>query len=81
MKPLLLQILGFPILALLWIYRNLISPLTPPSCRHIPTCSHYAQEAVKEWGPFQGGWLALRRLSKCHPWGTHGLDPVPKKEK
>ena len=58
-------------------YRKFISPLTPPSCRYTPTCSEYAVEALRKYGPFKGGWLALRRLLSCHPWGGHGYDPVP----
>lgn len=73
-------ILGAPLLLLVAIYRYVISPLTPPSCRHTPTCSQYMFEAVKIWGPFKGTWLGLVRLSKCHPWGTWGYDPVPQKK-
>lgn len=58
-------------------YRKFISPLTPPSCRYTPTCSEYAVEALRKYGPFKGGRLALRRLLSCHPWGGHGYDPVP----
>ena len=58
-------------------YRKFISPLMPPSCRYTPTCSEYAVEALRKYGPFKGGWLALRRLLSCHPWGGHGYDPVP----
>lgn len=58
-------------------YRKFISPLTPPSCRYTPTCSEYAVEALRKYGPFKGGWLALRRLLSCHPWGGHGYDPMP----
>jgi len=64
----------------LWIYRNLISPFTPSSCRHIPTCSAYAVEALQKRGPIIGLWLTLKRLARCHPWGTHGYDPVPEKK-
>lgn len=64
-------------LGLIWVYRNLISPLTPPSCRYQPTCSAYAAQAVQKHGPWRGGWLALRRIGRCHPWGGHGYDPVP----
>jgi len=63
----------------LWVYRNIISPFTPSSCRHIPTCSAYAVEALKKRGPIVGLWLTIRRVSRCHPWGTHGYDPVPEK--
>lgn len=58
-------------------YRYFISPLLPPSCRYVPSCSEYALEALKVHGPFAGSWLTLRRLARCHPWGGHGLDPVP----
>lgn len=53
------------------------SAILPPSCRFQPSCSHYAIEAVRTHGGLAGGWLALRRLGRCHPWGGHGLDPVP----
>lgn len=66
-------ILIFPIK----IYKYTISPLLPASCRHVPTCSEYAIEALKVHGVFKGSWLAIRRISRCHPWGTHGYDPVP----
>lgn len=62
------------------LYQKLISPLIGPSCRYSPTCSHYAIEAINEWGILKGGWLAIRRISSCHPWGGHGHDPVPKKK-
>jgi putative membrane protein insertion efficiency factor len=58
-------------------YKLVISPWTPSSCRHVPTCSSYAVEALQKHGPGKGLWLSLKRLSKCHPWGTHGYDPVP----
>jgi hypothetical protein len=64
-------------LALVWFYRRFISPLTPPSCRYVPTCSAYAAEAITKYGPWRGGRLALRRISRCHPRGGHGLDPGP----
>ncbi len=64
-------------LALIWVYQHMISPLTPASCRYTPTCSQYAVEAVKKYGPFKGGKLALKRIARCHPWGGSGYDPVP----
>ncbi len=73
MKRLLSLILILPIR----FYQLSISPLFPPSCRFTPTCSQYAIEAIRRPGPFKGLWLALRRLSRCHPWGGSGYDPVP----
>lgn len=49
----------------------------PSSCRYLPTCSSYAVEAIERYGLASGGWLAVRRISRCHPWGGHGFDPVP----
>ncbi len=68
---------------LLWMinfYRKGISPLTPPSCRFIPTCSEYAMQAIERYGALKGGWLAFRRLMKCHPFHRQEsieYDPVP----
>jgi putative membrane protein insertion efficiency factor len=61
------------------IYQYVISPITPASCRHIPTCSNYAIEALKTHGIFIGTYLSVKRILRCHPWGTHGFDPVPPK--
>jgi len=72
--------LGWPLLLILWVYRNLISPLTAPACRYNPTCSAYAKEAVKLHGPVKGFALTVKRLASCHPWGGHGWDPVPGSE-
>lgn len=58
-------------------YRKGISPLLPDSCRFTPTCSAYADEAIRRYGAARGGWLAFRRLMRCHPFGGHGYDPVP----
>lgn len=58
-------------------YRYVISPLLGPRCRFHPSCSAYALEAVERYGLCRGGWLALKRLGKCHPWHAGGLDPVP----
>ncbi|NLK56859.1 MAG: membrane protein insertion efficiency factor YidD [Bacteroidales bacterium] len=70
-------ILSFIFIALIKIYQLLISPLFPPSCRFTPTCSAYGLEAIKKYGPFKGGWLALKRILSCHPWGKSGYDPLP----
>jgi putative membrane protein insertion efficiency factor len=69
--------LSWLMLALIAFYRTCISPLTPPACRYTPTCSQYAQEAIKKYGAFKGGWLALKRILRCHPFGGSGYDPVP----
>lgn len=58
-------------------YRTFISPLTPPSCRFLPTCSAYAMEAIEVHGAVKGSYLAVRRISKCHPFHRGGYDPVP----
>lgn len=58
-------------------YQLFISPLLPPSCRYTPTCSQYALDALATHGLVRGGWLTLRRLGRCHPWGGCGHDPVP----
>lgn len=65
------------LLMVIRFYRRAISPYTPPSCRFQPTCSAYAEEAVRVHGAGRGGWLALRRLLRCHPFGGSGYDPVP----
>lgn len=68
------------VLSLIRFYRRAISPLRPPCCRFIPTCSEYAVEAVEKYGAVKGGWLALRRIAKCHPFHRQKsieYDPVP----
>ncbi len=59
------------------VYRYAISPLIGPRCRHMPTCSAYAIEALEVHGPLYGSWLALRRITRCHPLNPGGFDPVP----
>jgi putative membrane protein insertion efficiency factor len=59
------------------VYRRAISPLSTPSCRFVPSCSAYAEEAVARFGPWRGARLAVGRLLRCHPWGPFGYDPVP----
>lgn len=71
------RLLALPLLALLAVYRKFISPVLPQACRYYPSCSQYAQDAVRIHGPFLGPWLALRRLLRCHPWAPGGPDPVP----
>ncbi len=64
-------------LALVALYRYILSPLIGPRCRHLPSCSEYAQEALTRFGLWAGSWMALARIARCQPWGTHGLDFVP----
>ena len=64
-------------LLLIQFYRLFISPLKPPSCRYIPTCSEYAMIAVEKYGPWRGGWMAVKRILRCHPFHKGGYDPVP----
>ncbi|MCH1595459.1 MAG: membrane protein insertion efficiency factor YidD [Flavobacteriaceae bacterium] len=71
------RIFSLPFILLVRVYQLLISPLTPASCRFTPTCSTYSIEALKKYGPIKGGWLAIKRISSCHPWGKSGYDPVP----
>lgn len=71
------QIAIFPFIVLIKFYRVCISPYKPPTCRFTPTCSEYALQAFRKWGPFKGLYLTVRRLLRCHPWGGSGYDPVP----
>ncbi len=65
------------VLAMIRFYQRSVSPGLPAACRYQPTCSHYAYEAVERYGVLRGGWLALRRLLRCHPLHRGGYDPVP----
>ncbi len=73
------QLASWFVFGLVRFYQVGISPFTPVSCRYLPTCSEYALDAVRVYGPWRGAWLALRRIARCHPWGGHGYDPVPQK--
>jgi hypothetical protein len=67
-------------LGVLWLYKRTLSPLfftLGARCRHAPSCADYAAEAIRRHGAHRGLWLAASRLSRCHPWGSHGFDPVP----
>jgi len=72
-----LGILSLPFIVLVKLYQWIISPWLGPKCRYTPTCSEYAIESFKKYGPIKGLWLTIKRVSKCHPWGGHGHDPVP----
>jgi putative membrane protein insertion efficiency factor len=72
-----LKVIGWIVLLPVYFYKYCISPLTHASCRFVPTCSEYAVQAVKIHGPFKGFVLTVKRISKCHPWGSSGYDPVP----
>ena len=71
------KVANFPFVVLIQFYRKCISPYKPPTCRFTPTCSEYALEAFRKYGPFKGLWLSVRRILRCHPWGGSGYDPVP----
>ncbi|ASZ10654.1 membrane protein insertion efficiency factor YidD [Chitinophaga pendula] len=72
-----LRWLGYPLVGLIKIYQWCISPLLGSKCRYVPTCSQYGIEALKKHGIFKGGYLTIKRILSCHPWGGHGYDPVP----
>lgn len=71
------KILIAPFVLLVKFYQNFISPMFPATCRYSPTCSQYTLEALKKHGLFKGGWLSLKRILSCNPWGGSGYDPVP----
>jgi uncharacterized protein len=71
------RLLGNVFLLLIRLYQILLSPLLGAQCRFTPTCSAYGAEAIRKYGPFKGGMLTLKRILRCHPWGSHGEDPVP----
>jgi len=69
--------IAVPFIILVKFYQKVISPLTPASCRYTPTCSHYTLTALQKYGLFKGGWMAIKRIFSCNPWGGSGYDPVP----
>lgn len=64
------------VVLLLRVYKRLVSPWLPPSCRYVPTCSEYAMEAVERYGALRGSWMAMKRVLRCHPFAKGGYDPV-----
>lgn len=65
------------LIALIRFYQKFISPLTPPRCIYMPSCSQYMLEAVSKYGAWKGGWLGVKRICRCHPFHEGGYDPVP----
>jgi hypothetical protein len=80
MKQLLIYVKAFPgklIILCIKFYRRFLSPMLPPSCRFIPTCSEYSITAIQRFGFIKGSYLSIRRIVRCHPGGDYGYDPVP----
>ena len=71
------KIITHPIIVIIKFYQFFISPMLGQNCRYLPTCSEYSIQSIKKFGIFKGTFLSLKRISKCHPWGNHGYDPVP----
>ncbi len=71
-----LSLLAYPLLLLIYLYRVTLSPLIGNSCRFYPTCSHYAEDALRKYGALKGSTMAARRVLRCHPWHEGGFDPV-----
>ena len=73
------KIIVFPFILFIRVYQLIISPMLGSNCRFIPTCSEYAMESLREYGLIKGIFLSIKRIGKCHPWGSHGYDPIPNK--
>ncbi|MFQ3337093.1 MAG: putative membrane protein insertion efficiency factor [Flavobacteriales bacterium] len=71
------KILSYILIFLVRIYQYVISPILPSACRYTTSCSVYTVDAIKKHGPIKGGWLGIKRIASCNPWGGHGHDPVP----
>jgi putative membrane protein insertion efficiency factor len=65
------------VLGVIKLYQRFLAPLLPPSCRFVPSCSRYTYEAIEKYGLLKGGWLGIKRISRCHPFNPGGYDPVP----
>ena len=76
-RQVLRKVLTAPFIFPIWFYRKFVGPYVPKTCRFEPSCSTYALEALRKWGPFKGLYLTVRRLLRCNPWGGSGYDPVP----
>jgi putative membrane protein insertion efficiency factor len=74
------KVATFPLLILIRGYQLIISPLLGSNCRFMPTCSEYAMESLRSHGLIKGSYLTIKRIGKCHPWGSHGYDPIPTKK-
>ena len=74
------KVATFPLLLLIRGYQLIISPLLGSNCRFMPTCSEYAMESLRTHGLIKGSYLTIKRIGKCHPWGSHGYDPIPTKK-
>ncbi|MEL6391053.1 MAG: membrane protein insertion efficiency factor YidD [Bacteroidota bacterium] len=75
------EIFILPIKLYQWLLSPILYNVFGMRCRYQPTCSHYAIGAIREWGIIRGTWIGLKRILRCHPWGGHGHDPVPKRQK
>ena len=73
------KIITYPLIILIRIYQLILSPIIGQNCRYQPTCSEYTLECLKQFGILKGTFLSLKRVIKCHPWGSQGYDPVPNK--
>ncbi len=71
------RLIGKFFIFLITVYKYTLSPFLGQSCRYTPTCSSYSIEAIEKYGPFKGGWMAIKRIASCNPWGGSGYDPVP----
>ena len=73
------KIVTFPLILLIRGYQLIVSPILGSNCRFMPTCSEYALESLKVYGLLKGTFLTIKRIGKCHPWGSNGYDPIPTK--
>ena len=73
------KIITYPLILLIRVYQLMVSPMLGSNCRFMPTCSEYALESLKTYGLIKGTYLTIKRIGKCHPWGSNGYDPIPTK--